>query len=448
MNKSKRIGRMALCLIVSFVMIMTLIPRLPAGMAFAAVGQTPAHNKTLKNNNDGTYTISLDVKGDSEKQPNNVNVIVIVDRSNSMDESSGTGAYVPSNQNGTNMFGLVDGEYVQLSLVDHGWGSNPRYTYTYTIDGVTTEYTGQRYQHDNNATRLEATKEAVNSLASALLGYNGVDGNDDDTVEMALVQFGTQASTRVASTTDADTYINSVNGISIPGNINGGTNWEAALQQANTINFGDSDPTYVIFFSDGAPTFHSTNGGYGNYNSDAGCYGTGGEDPNNGSTNMNRCYTQATDDAKTLAEKVGVDRFFTIFAYGATYGAPYMSNLTSAAGAPAGNNYSASSSAELKDAFAAILEAIEMSGIGNTSINDGTTNKVTTTSGEIAKLLEVDTSSYKYYRSGGSYGNMTPWAEAPAATFENGAVKWDLSEEGVLENDVTYTVTFDCYPSQ
>ncbi len=444
MNKSKRIGRMALCLIVSFVMIMTLIPRLPASMAFAAVGQTPAHNKTLKNNNDGTYTISLDVKGDSEKQPNNVNVIVIVDRSNSMGDGSGTGAYVASNSNGTNMYGLVDGEYVPLTR--QGYYGN--YTYWYNNDGTSTQYTGQRYQHDTNATRLEATKEAVNSLASALLGYNGVDGNDDDTVEMALVQFGTSASTRVASTTDPDTYVNSVNGISTPGGIQGGTNWEAALKQANTINFGDTDPTYVIFFSDGAPTFHSTDGGYGNYNSDAGCYGTGGEDPNNGSTNMNRCYTQATDDAKTLAEKVGVDKFFTIFAYGETYGATYMSNLTAAAGAPAANNYSASSSAELKDAFAAILEAIEMSGIGNTSINDGTTNKVTTTSGEIAELLEVDTSSYKYYRSGGSYGNMTPWAEAPAATFENGAVKWDLSEEGVLENDVTYTVTFDCYPSQ
>ena len=35
MSKRKRIGRLALCLIVSFVMVMTLIPRMPATMAYA-----------------------------------------------------------------------------------------------------------------------------------------------------------------------------------------------------------------------------------------------------------------------------------------------------------------------------------------------------------------------------------------------------------------------------
>ena len=385
MNKGRRIGRMALCLIVSFVMIMTLIPRLPASMAFAAQGDIPAHSKTLKNNNDGTYTISLDVKGDSEKQPNNVNVIVIVDRSGSMSSSSGTGAYIPSNQNGTNMYGLVDGEYVPLTRVDHGWGSNPRYTYSYTIDGVTTQYTGQRYQYDSTASRMQATKAAVVALSDTLLGYNGKDGNPDDTVEMALVQFGTTASTVVASSTSPTAYESAVNGITVATNNAAGTNWEAALTQANTINFNnDGDPTYVIFFSDGSPTFRTTQAGHNDRFTD-GVYGSGQEEE----PNMEWCYTEATDNASALATKVGKDHFYTIFAYGSNAGRTYMTNLTTAAGAPAGNNYSASNTAELNDAFAEILEAIEMSGIGNTSINDGTTNKVTTTSGEIAELLEV-----------------------------------------------------------
>lgn len=128
-----------------------------------------------------------------------------------------------------------------------------------------------------------------------------------------------------------------------------------------------------------------------------------------------------------------------------------MESLTTSAGAPSRNYYAASDTAALQDALGEILSAIEMAGIGNVSVDDGTTNQVTTNSGDVAELLEVDESSYKYYRAGGSYsseGLGEEWADAPKATFENGSVKWDLSEEGVLENGVTYTVTFDCYPSQ
>ena len=84
MNKRKRIGRQLLCLIVSFVMIMTLIPRMPGNLAYAAAGDVPAHTKNLTDNHDGTFTLSLDVVGDSEKKPNNINVVVILDRSGSM----------------------------------------------------------------------------------------------------------------------------------------------------------------------------------------------------------------------------------------------------------------------------------------------------------------------------------------------------------------------------
>lgn len=137
-----------------------------------------------------------------------------------------------------------------------------------------------------------------------------------------------------------------------------------------------------------------------------------------------------------------------------------MTNLTSEAGAPAENNYSASNTAELNDAFAAILESIEMAGIGAVSMEDGTTSSVTTTTGEISNLLTVDTNSFKYYRAGGTEngsekydsnangGLGEEWTDAPKASFEGGAVKWDLKSEGVLENEVTYTVTFNCWPSQ
>ena len=192
------------------------------------------------------------------------------------------------------------------------------------------------------------------------------------------------------------------------------------------------------------------------------------------------------------------------------------------------NYYNATDSATLSSAMANIFNAIaETLGIGEVSIQDGTTNQVETSSGEISSLLEVDENSFEYWMefpvtdnkinrvdplSGEEYtislskNNETgkiiatsnkwgdgvqvevdgelgigtfkyKWVEAnnlynynpPAATYDKydaetnptgtGKVDWKLGkvvengvtvQEGVgtLLDGVTYTVTFDVYPSQ
>ena len=95
-----------------------------------------------------------------------------------------------------------------------------------------------------------------------------------------------------------------------------------------------------------------------------------------------------------------------------------------------------------------------MSGIGNVDIVDGTTSTVAKTSeAGVANLLEVDTNSFQYWRT--KNGVREEWKSTddpapPAAHFDEttGKVSWDLSSLGVLENGVTYEVTFDVYPSQ
>ena len=346
------------------------------GVAFAALGDVPPHTKNLRNNQDGTYTLSLDVVGDSEKKPNNVNVIVIFDTSGSMTQQ-----------------------------------------------------------------RMTAAKNAVNSLANSLYAYNTL--SEPDTVEMALVRFATSSRVAQQPTADANTFRSTVNGLGNAGD--GGTNWESALQTANGVNFNDNDQTFVVFVSDGNPTFRTSQNGWNDWSNQYQQWGSGRET----ATNIQRCYTTAVDDAKALATKVTPANFFTIGAFG---NVDRMEQLTDDAGSNSDTNYySASDTAALNQAISEILAKIEMSGIGNTSIEDGTTNSVTTSSGEIANLLEVDTSSFKYSRSGGSYGTGQDWADAPEAKLVNGAVEWDLSKEGtngILENGVKYTVTFDVYPSQ
>ena len=380
MKVARKLWTWALALVATFAVVLGL-----STVAMAAAGDTPPHTKNITDNQDGTYTISLDIVGESEKKPNNVNVIVIMDTSGSM-----------------------------------------------------------------STQRMNAAKNAVNSLANSLYAYNTTE--NPDTVEMALVRFSTTESIAQGPTNSATTFRNAVNGL--PNSGEGGTNWEGALQIANTVNFNDDDQTFVIFVSDGNPTFRYTEGNYPNhyydynadYYRDYGVWGSGSDSGYGSGTTIARCYEHAVDDAIVLAKKVTPANFFTIGAFG---NVDRMESLTDDAGSDSSTNYySAQDTAALNQAIADILAKIEVAGFADAEIDDGTTSQVTTTSGEVANLLVVDESSYKYYRSGGSYGSMQTWTDAPAAHLVDGTVEWDLSSVGVLENGVKYTVTFDCYPSQ
>ena len=347
-----------------------------------SAGSIPPHTKNITDNQDGTYTISLDIVGESEKKPNNINVIVIFDRSGSM----------------------------------------------------TTQ-------------RMNAAKNAVKNLANSLFAYNT--SSAPNTVQMALVDFSTTATSHDPVNTLA-AFNSQVDNLSA----SGGTNWEDALQEAANVNFGDNDQTFVVFVSDGNPTFRNTAGNtritdnrwYNNdnifYNSD-GVYGLGSDNPSNSNyspQSMQKCYDHAVDDAQALANKVTPANFFTIGAFG---NVDRMEDLTNDAGSDSSKNYySAADTAALNQAISDILAKIEMAGFADVEIDDGTTNQVTTSSGDVAELLEL-VPNFKYYRSGGDYGTLDPWTDAPEAKIENGEVVWDLSSVGVLENGVRYTVTFD-----
>ena len=389
----------------------------------------PTRNKDVESNNDGSYKLSLSVVGESEKKVAKSNIIVILDISGSMDDSTGY-VYTKSNNGG---YGLVDGKYVSLSC---NWGGNCTY------NGV--KYTGDRYSRStSNQTRMQAAKAAINSLAEGLLSKNGQNGNPSDTFEMALVTFSDHAKIAQQATTSLNTFKNTVNGL----RADGGTNWEASLTTAATVNFGanDNDATYVIFVSDGDPTFRDTKGNYNPLDdyrySSKGVYGNGSPTETRqgilASVTVARCYEHALDDAQALV--AAGKTFYGISAYGS---ADRVKQLVTESGAPAANYFSAEDTTQLELALESILDDISTVGYGQVEIDDGTTSKVTTTTGVDTKLLTVDESSYKYYKNG------VEWAGAPAAHLDdNGVVVWNLGN-GVLENGVEYKVTFDVWPSQ
>ena len=387
----------------------------------------PEHEKTLTENEDGSYTIGLTVTGETEEviSTKKVNVIITLDISGSMnDNGSTTVTYEATTSTSGTLYGLVDGEYVKLSYSN----SQRRYYYTTGNSNSRIYYDGTRYKkNETTEKRLAAAQAAVNSLAESLLANNG-GNNPADTIEISLVTFSTHASIAKQPTTSLSEFERVVNGLSA----NGGTNWEEALKKISTVNFNDNDETYVIFVSDGNPTFYTTDANNHDYNSQYQAYGSGQED----ATNISRSYNAAVDDAKAIVDSGA--KFYTIGAYG---NVDRMESLTTAAGAPKSNYYSAIDTEQLQEALNAILQDIKSAGFGSAKITDGTTSHVATSTG-VSHLLTVDKDSFKYYK------DDVEWEDAPEADLnDDGEVVWDLGS-GLLDDGVTYKVTFDAWASQ
>lgn len=167
-----------------------------------SISTPPVHQKLLSDiNDDGTYDLTLTVRGetDSAVAEQRANVLVIFDASNSMI------------QNNTPAPG-------------GGW-----------------------------ETRMEAAKRSINQLSSTLLGLNTA--ANADIVEMALLSFNTTTTVQCDWTSDLDTFQTATN---TTGN-DAGTNWELALNDGKALadaKAADGDPTYVIFVTDGNPSMN------------------------------------------------------------------------------------------------------------------------------------------------------------------------------------------------
>ena len=482
-----------------------------SGTMLKSAGSTPDHAKTLANNGDGTYTIGLSVTGDADttKEVAPVNVVIVYDVSNSM-----TGNNIPMTYGGYGLDtssgsgGGKDGTYFQLydanrNAVSDGYtGAVYRYqNKQYTL------YNGQRYS--SNIYRADAAEKVLYDFVNGLAAYQTGDGSN---VQIAFIPFSNSAnagSQQVSWTSNLSSVTGKLSNTGSAGThkltYSQGTNWQAALSEAVTVvGQADSDPTYVVFITDGAPSRPQNS-------SDP--YSTG-----------NGCYYVALDDARDVYNAVTAKngKFFGIYAYGKetdwlaslmyyAYNNSRPSSSVEGETFDTTGYYNASSQEALEQAVAAIFnDIVDTMGVQAASIADGTTSNVSTTSGDIADLLDVNTDSFQYWLSwpvtanGSNYVFTMPdktsgddvtytvslsgttatiswgtgssaktatytnasvssggmltveWTAAtdfynfapPAAEFTDPSVDWDLSSLGTLLDGVTYQVTFECYPTQ
>lgn len=370
---------------------------LPAGVqfAFGAISGAPATEKNLYDNGDGTYTLSLSVTGQAESssttEVTKANVILVLDTSSSMNSNR-------------------------------------------------TTYGGQ------SMTRLNAEKHVLcddGGIIDSLLEQN-VPGDPvkSDIIEVAVADFGRAGTIQQSFTTSGTDLKSTINGL----NYTTGTNWEEGLMRAqelaNTIKTSQPDEeVYVIFLTDGEPTTHNND------------YSV--------NTNFAQEWAQANDNARAIV--TAGHHFYGIFTWGSGNSSHYLSSLVQYAYTGEGNSNTqldtayaqyftdATDTETLISALKQITHDITSSvGYTNVELEDGVTSMTTS---NIKTTVDGDVTGFTYYKGNasdvdpesGEYGDV--WSDAPHATVTDGVVDWDL-DDIVLENGVTYTVTFVVWPSQ
>lgn len=310
-------------------------------------------------------------------------------------------------------YGMVDGEPVKLKR-NRGFLGLGAYNYYLDANGKEVKYTGDLYHkvgRETGKTRLDVAKEALNSLADQLIA------SSDSTVKLSLETFSDRGNTpsQYYAGGQASDFKDAVNGL----RADGGTNWVDALTKANAkANEDPNTPTYIIFLSDGEPTYGRDR------------WGTTG----NGTTYRDEYFNNAVDEANKRPSNVA--GLFTVYT-----GSEASEKMNSFAQKTTGGSaFDGTDSEKLNAAFANIIQTITKSaGYKDVKIVDKLSEYVTGTAADGA----IDLESVSYQKNGEA------WADPPRASIgEDGTLIWDLSSVGELEKGTTYKVTFKVKPSQ
>ncbi|MFR0564900.1 Spy0128 family protein [Bifidobacterium porcinum] len=146
-----------------------------------------------------------------------------------------------------------DGDQYELHLTASGDTASSSTTTATPADIVIVADKSGSMKGDRDAN----SQNAVDALAEKLLTAQNARLPENQQIRMAVVTFSTYAWLQQRFTTDAQKITSAMT--QPP---DGGTNWEAALAQANGLSSGRQGvKKYIIFLSDGDPTYRTTSFG-------------------------------------------------------------------------------------------------------------------------------------------------------------------------------------------
>ena len=306
----------------------------------------------------------------------------------------------------------------------------------------------------SGSTRLQVAKNAVNGLVDTLAQKKDSQGNP--LIRMSMISFSTSAE-EVIGLTDLNSagvgnYKGAVNGLSA----DGGTNWDYALQLANEQAVDSGRATFVIFVTDGDPTFRNTRMDVNDTNlqiydkGDSDQYylsdnvfgrGNGTLDQNNNSLNFDAAVNQGK--AIVAAKK-------NLYSIGISNSVTAVSSFNTQSGGQGA--YLANEASELEAAFDEIASSIIAKlGVSDIQMTDGITEMTQTV--DKSGLTTTD-GSFTYWKKAKDATSFQPWVPASENALEaeydetTGAVKWNMGTGFMPEDGATYKVTWKVWPSQ
>ena len=372
----------------------------PSGSLMPSV-PSPATQKTVTPNGDGTYTIQLDVTGATVQQDEShyVNVLIILDATTSMSGAKWTNA-----------------------------------------------------------------KAAMRTLIETLCeGENAANAGKIDFALVTFGRSATVVSGWTKDNATFKTTCNGINMVSTSGT-NWEAGMRGGLYGVlNTYPEGENaenhDPTYVIFLTDGDPnTYYWTNDDIGttyryqnrNYTVTATDVGAPTIFTNDhmrlgyqgsSATSANR----SKDEAKAIAASTLLYGIYCGDSGNTPSGASFDRLVDVIQGTGQGGQDTIAANADtIEEEFKKIAEtALKNMGPSNISVDDGIPGL-----SSISANVAGEAGGYEYYKSTDGE-TFTEWPEAPGAVYssENG-VTWDLSEAGVVQAGTTYRIKFTVWPSQ
>ena len=353
----------------------------------------PVHTKTIADNGDGTYTLSLDVTGDSETSSTSTpaDVVLVVDTSGSM-----------------------------------------------------------------AGNRIDTVKRAARGLVNTMLTAENEKLDASQQIRVSVVSFSSKVNSTSDFTASVRTAQGTINGLNAWDNghqSSGGTNWEDALNTANDVLApGRADANkYIVFLSDGAPTFRVSSvqtGSHGalkwvdgwfkwvdvpDYDKDdsnltpSGCHGSGTGDRFNANYNC----------AVAAANKRGNATLFAVSA-----GSEANQKMNTFATDTKGSFLDGTNEQSLNAAFSQIAQTITNSAsYKDVKIVDRLTDYV-----ELADTVTDGTLASATVTKKSADGTEVPCAGA-TVKVDGKKVSVDLSGEGELEKGTTYTLSFRIKPT-
>ncbi len=257
----------------------------------------PQHTKRIGKNDDGTYTLALDVTGETQTSggvsTTPVDVVMIVDRSSSMNEDITTTSEVTYVKVGNVV--ESDGRVYTDTYWDFNWPfqheyqhaeqtSHPTDTYyvylndqyieveektetvngergtsyqkhvSWTANGVDVDPSEQQFYtrrtSSSSMSKMDAVKQAAMGFVNAAAESDGASA-----MRIGVIQFGSSTSRVIGLTnvaTGADSINEEINQIYAPGS-GEGTEPENAFNQAKNMLADSTANKVVIFFTDGGP---------------------------------------------------------------------------------------------------------------------------------------------------------------------------------------------------